>query len=59
MGIIFHLDASYAKLDAEQRKLLRIQKLTPRLEQWYQALEKYRTRRTTLYRIFEYGRLLN
>lgn len=73
LGIIFHLDASYAKLDAEQRKLLRIQELNPRLDQWYQDLEKYRTKkatskfekavnyafhqRTAIYRIFEDGRL--
>ncbi|WP_367180414.1 IS66 family transposase [uncultured Enterococcus sp.] len=73
LGTIFHLDASYAKLDAEQRKLLRIQELKPRLDQWYQDLEKYRTKkasskfekavnyafnqREAIYRIFEDGRL--
>ena len=73
MKTIFHLDNSFSELTNEQRKVMRIEKIKPLLDDWYKGLENYRTKkanskfekavnyafnqREAVYRIFEDGAL--
>ena len=70
---IFHLDNSFSELTNDQRKVMRIEKIKPLLDDWYKGLENYRTKkanskfekavnyafnqREAVYRIFEDGAL--
>lgn len=73
LGEIFHIDHSFDNLNHEQRKRMRLHKIKPLLDRWYQDLEVYQTKkanskfekavnyvfnqREAVYRIFEDGTL--
>ena len=45
LGEIFHIDHSFDNLNHEQRKRMRLIKIKPLLDRWYQDLEVYQTKK--------------